>query len=640
MSLLKELLLSPVTDEGAIPAYRKSHEIIGTAAGAQTDYQLRTELNIFSVLPSNAAGHQTTPTSDGSGQCVHPSILYFPDGWNGYKYWMVMTPYPASDASKETPEILACDDGVNWVVPAGLTNPIVTVVDVNHPNADPCLFYNEATDELWVYYQKTSGLDNYSRIYLKKSSDGINWGGTGLGTLLLDEERLTFTSPAIIKVGSTYHLWYNNASFSPNVLEHRTSSDGENWGSAETCTIHGDIPPDPVFGAQEMWHIEIKYMSDYSDYWMLLTTADVDSSTRCHLMFARSKNGIDWYLYPTRLLNPSAAGWDDTSIYKSTFLLSGATLKIWYSAYDVSALTWYIGYTTATFESTIGLRDMLPKMKSDGGDLRFTENDGLTELDYWIEQFHYGGYAVIYIKLPNIPVSPNTITIYMYYGSLDAATTESGTDVWIEFENWESYAVDDVPPLGLFLVTEIAQICKVSDNKAFKGSKSLFFDDNDATKRNALLWNHTPKLAGGFRFLLALYQDTNYGAESFSFNFMRDAQANITLQIAADRMIQEYRDGGPAWTNIGPEQTEDVWHVWEICAEIDAATWDFRFDGTWYPNITPRNALDQFQPTQVFGAGKPSKVKGNLGVCCIGKYVDPEPTHGAWGVEEVVTWPF
>ena len=32
-------------------------------------------------------------TFDGSGSLTHPSVLYFENGFNGYKYWMSYTPY-------------------------------------------------------------------------------------------------------------------------------------------------------------------------------------------------------------------------------------------------------------------------------------------------------------------------------------------------------------------------------------------------------------------------------------------------------------------------------------------------------------------------------------------------------------------
>ena len=73
---------------------------------------------------TNASTPQTTPTYDGSGQVVHPGIVYFPGGWNGYQYWLVVTPYPGGNAAFENPSILVSQDGVTWIQPPGITNPI------------------------------------------------------------------------------------------------------------------------------------------------------------------------------------------------------------------------------------------------------------------------------------------------------------------------------------------------------------------------------------------------------------------------------------------------------------------------------------------------------------------------------------
>jgi len=78
---------------------------------------------------SNAKEYQSTPTYDGSGQAVHPDLVYFPDGWgkdregNNWNYWLVMTPFPNRKDNYENPSILVSDDGVKWRTPPGLENP-------------------------------------------------------------------------------------------------------------------------------------------------------------------------------------------------------------------------------------------------------------------------------------------------------------------------------------------------------------------------------------------------------------------------------------------------------------------------------------------------------------------------------------
>ena len=60
----------------------------------------------------------------GDTQATHPSVLHFDEPWNGYTFWIAYSPYPEADDSKENPHILASNDGVNWVLPSGFSNPL------------------------------------------------------------------------------------------------------------------------------------------------------------------------------------------------------------------------------------------------------------------------------------------------------------------------------------------------------------------------------------------------------------------------------------------------------------------------------------------------------------------------------------
>ena len=632
MSLLKNLLISAPYTSFPYDAFRKSHLIIGSAAGAQTDYQVETELDIFSALPVNAVAPQVTPTSDGSGECVHPSIVYFPDGWNGYNYWMAMTPYPAGASQFESPEILACNDGVNWVVPAGLTNPIV---DNSFPaalpnNGDPCLFYNEDIDELWCYYQRRSP-GNYSRLYLKKSSDGRDWGlSADLGTLLLDSaEVVTFTSPAVVKIGLTYHLWYLDNLAAPNVLYHRTSTDGETWVDEETCTINGPMP-----AGKEAWHLDIQYMSEYSDYWMLLTICNTGApGTAARLMFARSTNGTDWYLYPELMLD-AGAGWDAVAIYKSTFLLDGSTLRIWYSA--LSAVpAWRIGYTTATFESTIGLRYMFPKIRADGGDLRFTEDDGVTELDYWVETFYYGGYAVIWVEVSNIPAGPATATIYIYYGRADATTTSdikdaSWNDIGDDFnDNIRDPTLWDTNTFGGATVAENNQRVEMTIAAAASGSGYVSVGTQTINNVEIRILGHNTVIASVALYLcLTKVTLANVGAEADWYRAFLFLTGN---QFFAQKMVGGV---GPTGIYAGAQISSEE----EFKMRIEDGIIRFleqdtdRANEAW--SLASRDCY-----IYIVGYGTAAGMDW-ADTFWIRKYVNPEPTHGIWGPEEGVAWPF
>ena len=54
----------------------------------------------------------TTIPLYGASGVVHPDVLYFSGGKDGYEYWMVYTPYPPG--SKENPSIVRSNDGITW----------------------------------------------------------------------------------------------------------------------------------------------------------------------------------------------------------------------------------------------------------------------------------------------------------------------------------------------------------------------------------------------------------------------------------------------------------------------------------------------------------------------------------------------
>ncbi|MEM5766348.1 MAG: DUF2341 domain-containing protein [Candidatus Aenigmatarchaeota archaeon] len=72
------------------------------------------------------------------------------------------------------------------------------------------------------------------------------------------------------------------------------------------------------------------------------------------------------------------------------------------------------------------------KMRSDCGDVRFTDSDGVTLLNYWIESGCNSANTKIWVKVPSIPAS-STKTIYLYYGNPSASSQSHKSSVLIEF---------------------------------------------------------------------------------------------------------------------------------------------------------------------------------------------------------------
>lgn len=73
------------------------------------------------------------------------------------------------------------------------------------------------------------------------------------------------------------------------------------------------------------------------------------------------------------------------------------------------------------------------KMKTDCGDIRFTDSDETTLIDYWLESGCNSANTRIWVEVPSIPAS-GTKTIYLYYGNPNATSTSSESATFISGE--------------------------------------------------------------------------------------------------------------------------------------------------------------------------------------------------------------
>ncbi|MCX8190583.1 MAG: DUF2341 domain-containing protein [Candidatus Aenigmarchaeota archaeon] len=73
------------------------------------------------------------------------------------------------------------------------------------------------------------------------------------------------------------------------------------------------------------------------------------------------------------------------------------------------------------------------KMRSDCGDIRLTDSDGMTLLNYWVESNTCGTSDTrIWVRMPSISAG-STKKIYMYYGNLSATSTSNGYNTFLAF---------------------------------------------------------------------------------------------------------------------------------------------------------------------------------------------------------------
>lgn len=75
-------------------------------------------------------------------------------------------------------------------------------------------------------------------------------------------------------------------------------------------------------------------------------------------------------------------------------------------------------------------------MQADYDDIRFTSSDGTTLIDHWLESKTNSSTADFWVEVPSIPASPDSTTIYMYYGNSGASTASNGTNTFVFFDDF------------------------------------------------------------------------------------------------------------------------------------------------------------------------------------------------------------
>ena len=80
------------------------------------------------------------------------------------------------------------------------------------------------------------------------------------------------------------------------------------------------------------------------------------------------------------------------------------------------------------------------KAKPDGSDIRFTKDDGITKLPYWIEIWNPSGESWIWVKIDHLPLGDTVI--YMYYGNPQAESEENPEQVFPFFDHFDKNTLD------------------------------------------------------------------------------------------------------------------------------------------------------------------------------------------------------
>lgn len=281
--------------------------------------------------------------AEGKDQPTHPKVLYIKDKWNNYKYWMVYTPYPSNNNYLENPCIQASNNGYEWEVPSGLTNPIDSIPEDERGNfySDPHILIN-SNNEMECWYRKCiykQGYDDYGAevIYRKKSTDGVTW--TEKEEVYRHSSNNTYLnsvlSPSVIYDENKYKIWIIATENGKRKLKYYETATGSNWQFVRDIEIND---PDGIYN---MWHFDIiKSTEGYEFVGAYQHGLAFDKNN--YIFYSKSDDNIT-YSTPIKILGVGYDGnFDDLELYRPCLIRKENELMMYYGAQKNKAI-WHIG---------------------------------------------------------------------------------------------------------------------------------------------------------------------------------------------------------------------------------------------------------------------------------------------------------
>jgi len=286
---------------------------------------LKTEYQGSNCQEKNAINKLDIVSAYGDNEAYHPKVLYFSEGWNGYKYWMAYSPYPHADDSKENPHIAVSNDLITWEAPSGINNPLDEVFDIyvrgKIYNSDPHLVYNSDTNQLECWWRFVDDISDKVIIYRRTSENGINW--TEREKIISNKRsKSDYLSPAIIYENGEYHMWYVSKGYSVYYIK---SSDLQQWSSATKLDIKYEN------SKLLTWHIDVIHNDGI--YEIVLNSFNKgENRSKMNLYYSKSSDNINWET-PKLLLTPSfdSENWDNKGLYRSSLLHVDNKYYLFYS---------------------------------------------------------------------------------------------------------------------------------------------------------------------------------------------------------------------------------------------------------------------------------------------------------------------
>lgn len=259
----------------------------------------------------------------GNSQNIHPKVLYFNNGWNGWEFWMAYTPYPKGNTNAENPSLAVSHDGVNWTTPPGIENPI-DKTPKNGYNSDTHLIYDEKNDCLEIWWRPFDNNTKHDAVRRSISMDGKNWSEQEI-IVPFHWFNESVLSPTVWIENGKYYMVYSNGS-RLKLSINPTIDNPEGWSHPVV------LPVD--WGNLKAWHHDI-IKNENGDLEMVVCAFEPGcNNNSADLYYVKVSSDFQWATDPQLLLHrgENKSDFDYRSIYRSSLVKVDSKYYLYYSA--------------------------------------------------------------------------------------------------------------------------------------------------------------------------------------------------------------------------------------------------------------------------------------------------------------------
>ena len=262
------------------------------------------------------------------------------------------------------------------------------------------------------------------------------------------------------------------------------------------------------------------------------------------------------------------------------------------------------------------------KCNTDFGDIRFTDNDGSTKLDYWMESKVDSDNAVFWVEVRDTLESD--ATIYVYYNNAAQTTTSNGDNTFPFFDDFEDSSIDTNK------WTTYGTAGKVTETG---GNLVLTSSGVSAGAKGKTNFNTGYALRTKSKLVSGLYGWMN-------------CWSLYPTQLTDYILAWENLGSPNKWqSGTGKNGSADLWlsaisvdnnfHIWESRRISTSSIKVLIDDGAFYEHVDSADIPTIDLPANFYTAGSPTSVI-NVDWCLFRKCIATEPAHSTWGGSEII----